>query len=159
MRPRLPRWLPPSAATDLAQLLAGNKPAVRLLIGDRSAQLRCWARTLGLFTCSDRDGYATVSRNPATARRVLDLDRRPGRHTVALGLLLGYPVCCSRAAARAGDEGIDQMQNAIALRRFHGRFRLIDPGGYQQGLAQLSHVPCSHRCEASLSLAMRTRRC
>lgn len=158
MKP-VPTWMPASAVADLARLLAGTKPAVRIEVGRHTRELRRWARRLGLFTSSDQDGFAAVSPDAATARRVLELDRRPGRHTLALGILLGYPLCCSRAAAGAGDEGIDPLHDAIASRRFHGRFKGIDPTGYQKGTALLSHVPCSHRCVASLSLAARTVRC
>ena len=154
-----PAWLAPSAMADLNLLLAGAKPVARLQVGERTAELRRWARRSGLFTSVDADGYAAVSRTPAAARRVIDLDRRPGRHTHALGMLLGYPACCSRAAARTGDEGIDGRHEALVRRRFHGRFRAIDPRGYSAGLALLSHVPCSHRCTASLVLATRTGRC
>lgn len=155
----LPAWLPLSARTDIGQLLSGRRPAIRVSVGRRAPELRRWARRLGLFTSSDADGYATLSRSAATARRVIELDRRPGRHTNALGRLLGYPPCCSRAAARVGDEGIDDMQEALGSRRFHGRFRAIDPRGYAAGASLISHVPCSHRCLASLSLATRTGRC
>lgn len=155
----LPDWLPPSAGTDMVQLLSGRRPAIRLIVGSRASDLRRWARRLGLFTSSDADGYATLSRSPAAARRVLELDRRPGRHTNALGRLLGYPPCCSRAAALVGDEDIDAMHTALTSRRFHGRFRAIDPSNYAIGSAFISHVPCSHRCLASLSLVARTGRC
>ena len=152
-------WLSPSAITDIVQLLAGRKPAVRLSVGTRAPELRRWARRLGLFTSSDPDGYAALSRDPSTARRVIDLDRRPGRHTQALGALLGYPRCCSRAAARGGDEGIDEWHAAVAAKRFHGRFHAIDPAGYAAGTSLVSHVPCSPRCVASLSLVTRVGRC
>lgn len=150
-----PEWLSASAGNEIGRLLAGQKPAVRVQVGSRRADLRRWARRLGLFTSSDGDGYAALSRDPATARRVIDLDRRPGRHTLALGMMLGYPQCCSRAAARHGDEGIDARQAAMASLRFHGRFAAIDPSGYSTGEASVSHVPCSHRCVASLHLVAR----
>lgn len=155
----VPDWLPRSAITDIVQLTCNTKPAVRLRVGDRGGELRRWARRLGFFTSVDTDGYAALSRNPSVARRVIDLDRRPGRHTLALGTLLGYPPCCSRAAARAGDEGIDRLHQAVSARRFHGQFRLIDPSRYFDGRSITSHVPCSHRCTASLALAMRTEKC
>lgn len=156
---RVPGWMPASAVADLAHLLAGTKPAVRIEVGHHARELRRWARCLGLFTSSDHDGFAAVSPVAATARRVLDLDRRPGRHTLALGIMLGYPVCCSRAAAKVGDEGIDSHHQAITARRFHGRFKGIDPTGYRKGGSLLSHVPCSHRCVASLLLAARAGPC
>lgn len=151
---RLPGWLPPSAVTDVMLLLRGNKPAARVSVGSRSGDLRRWARQQGLFTSVDVDGFASISRNPATARRVINLDRRSGRHTLGLGRLLGYPTCCSRAAARVGDEGIDDWHAAITKRRFYGRFRAIDPTEYLAGRARISHVPCSHHCRASLSFVL-----
>jgi hypothetical protein len=155
----LPGWLPPSAVTDVALVLRGHKPAARVSVGRRGDDLRRWARRQGLFTSVDADGYAAISRDPATARRVIDLDRRPGRHTLALGTMLGYPSCCSRAAARVGDEGIDRLHAAIASRRFHGRFRAIDPGGYADGASRISHVPCSARCLPSLRMALLPKGC
>lgn len=150
----LPGWLTPSAVTDVSLLLRGHKPAARLSVGPRGGDLRRWARRQGLFMSVDVDGFAAISRDPATARRVIDLDRRPGRHTLALGTMLGYPLCCSRAAARVGDEGIDRRHAVITRRRFHGRFREIDPSGYLNGSSRISHVPCSHRCLPSLKMAL-----
>jgi hypothetical protein len=73
--------------------------------------------------------------------------------------MLGYPPCCSRAAARVGDEGIDCRHAAITRQRFHGRFRAIDPSGYLNGSSRISHVPCSHRCLPSLRLALIPQGC
>jgi hypothetical protein len=155
----LPGWLPPSAVTDVTLVLHGHKPAARVSVGGRGGELRRWARRHGLFTSVDADGFAAISRDPATARRAIDLDRRPGRHTLALGTMLGYPPCCSRAAARVGDEGIDRRHEAITTRRFHGRFRAIDPSGYLEGGSRISHVPCSPRCLPSLRMALRPQGC
>lgn len=156
---RIPDWMPASATTDIGQLLHGMKPAVRIYIGNRRIELRRWGRRLGLFASIDADGYAAVSRRPSTARRVINLDRRPGRHTLALGIMLGYPPCCSRAAARVGDEGIDCRQRKVSAQRFHGRFNKINPRGYSCGISLVSHVPCSHRCASSLGLAMGIETC
>jgi hypothetical protein len=155
----IPDWMPASATTDIVQLLLGIKPAVRIHIDNRRIELRRWARRLGLFASVDADGYAAVSRSPYTARRVINLDRRPGRHTLALGIMLGYPLCCSRAAARVGDEGIDCRQRKVSAQRFHGRFNKINPSGYSFGISMVSHVPCSNRCVFSLRLAMRMETC
>lgn len=155
----IPSWLPPSAVTDIDLLVLGLKPAARLYVGERGRETRRWARVRGLFCSADRDGYAVLSRSGATARRVLDVDRRPGRHVVALGRMLGYPECCARAAAKVGDEGIDAMCDAMATRRFRGRFKGIDPGPYRAGRALLSHVPCSQSCEASAALVRRRVPC
>lgn len=151
--------MPASAATDLHLLMRGLKPAARLLVGDNRNEIRRWARRQGLFASTDRDGYAVLSRSGSAARRVLEIDRRPGPHAIALGRLLGYPECCARAAARVGEDGIDGFCEAIAARRFRGRFRPIDPGAYLSGGALISHVPCSHTCDASASLARLSSAC
>lgn len=155
----LPGWLPPSAVTDVTLVLRGHKPAARVSVGPRGGDLRRWARRQGLFTSVDAEGFAAISRDPATARRVIDLDRRPGRHTLALGTMLGYPPCCSRAAARVGDEGIDRQHAAITTQRFYGRFLAIDPSGYADGSSRISHVPCSPRCLPSLRMALLPKKC
>lgn len=155
MRHSAPDWLPASAIVDLVLLEAGLKPAARIYVANRANDLRRWGRRLGYFLSSDRDGFAVLSRRGSVARRVLEIDRRPGRHTAALGHWLGYPVCCSRAAARVGDEGIDDYQRLLAKRRFRGHFVLIDPSGYLAGEARVSHVPCSRICTASLAMARR----
>lgn len=159
MTARMPSWLPASARTDLALLKADLKPAARLWVNVPLVEVRRWARRNGFFLSGDRDGFVVLSRQPAIARRVLELDRRPGKHTAALGKMLGYPVCCTRAAARGGDEGIDHRHDVIAARRFHGLFALINPKDYLEGRGLLSHVPCTHNCAASLVLALRTPMC
>lgn len=159
MTVRAPDWLPVSARTDLRQLRFGVRPTIRLVAGHRVPDLRRWARRNGYFAAGDRDGYVVLSRQPSLARIALRVDRRPGRHTIALGLLLGYPPCCSRAAARVGDEGIDHWHTAIAGGRFIGLYKLTNPYGYTFGSALNSHVPCSRRCAASLLMALRTTSC
>lgn len=154
-----PSWLSPSVAVDVMLLLAGVKPAIRVESHGRRLELRRWARRHGLFASFDQEGFVALSRSASHSRRVIDVDGRPGRHTLLLGTLLGYPACCGRAAARVGDEGIDELAERIAGRRFIGRFRRIDPVAYRVGSAAISHVPCSSRCEASLALAGGTRRC
>ena len=153
MRHSVPDWLPASARVDLTLLKTGLKPAARIYVGTRAKDLRRWGRRHGYYVSSDCDGYAVLSRLASVARRTLEIDRRPGRHTAALGHWLGYPSCCNRAAARVGDEGIDEYQRLLVGRRFRGNFALIDPSGYITGRALLAHVPCSNFCAFSLKIA------
>lgn len=153
MNRSVPDWLPPSASIDLALLDAGLKPAARVLVGNRAVELRRWGRRRGYFMSADDDGFAVLARQGSVCRRTLEIDRRPGRHTAALGHWLGYPRCCGRAAARVGDEGIDDYQQRLRRKRFRGRYALIDPSGYSSGKGRLSHVPCTHNCHASLAMA------
>lgn len=159
MRPDRPEWLVPSARTDIGLLLAGRKPAARIDGRGMDHEIRRWARRRGLFTSGDGSGYLVLARCGNLSRRAIALDGRPGRHTQALGRMLGYPNCCSRAAARVGDEGIDGMAATVGAHRFHGRFQAFDPTSYRSGGSLLAHVPCSHRCARSLALALDTSRC
>lgn len=150
----LPSWMRPSAEVDLAQLLRSIRPAMRSQVAGRLNRLevRAWARRTGLFAVFDKDGFFSLSKSASSARRVLRIDARPGRHTAALGRALGYPPCCCLAAARRRDEGLDEWARAMSSRRFVGLFRLIDPNGYVAGSSNISHVPCSPCCSASLRM-------
>jgi hypothetical protein len=150
-----PDWMRASAQVDLAQLRSSIRPVMRSQAEGRPnrSEIRRWARRAGLFAVIDRDGFFSLARSGSLAARALQIDARPGRHTIILGRALGYPVCCCRAAARCGDEGLDIWAKAISSRRFVGLFRLIDPAGYAAGRSSISHVPCSARCAASLKMA------
>lgn len=150
-----PGWMRPSAQVDLVQLMCSIRPVIRSQIVGRvdRAELRRWARRAGLYAVVDRDGFFALSRDPSSARRVLRIDARPGRHVVALGRALGYPICCCLMAARRREEGLDAWVEALSSRRFVGLFRLIQPSGYLAGNSSISHVPCSARCAASLRMA------
>ena len=136
-------------------MLAGRRDVIRISVGNARAEARCWFRRYGLFVSSDADGFAAVARQPSLARRVLNVDRRPGRHTFQLGLLLGYPPCCARAAGRAGDQGIDIAASELSERYFPGPYRLTSPGKFNLGETAISHVPCSPICAPSLRQALR----
>ncbi len=151
----IPIGLPRSFQTDLAQLEAGIRPVIRSeLHGASGASLQRWARQRGFFAIVDRQQFFALSRSRAAARRVLWLDAQPGPHVISLGWELGYPACCSLAAARRGEERIDQWAAEMESCRFAGLFRLIDPTGYRDGVAFISHVPCSTRCFPSLRMAL-----
>lgn len=104
-----------------------------------------------------------IGRDPADVREAVRLTAReerlradagaPEHRRIAarLGILLGYPVCCSRAFASgavptAGSNG----WRWVALRSGHpGRIPLLMHPGY------LGHVPCSLTCRPSLAMARR----
>src|SRR3546814_12102422 len=86
----------------------------------------------------------------------MSIDRERGNHTAHLGLMLGYPRCCARAAARVGESSLDTWAAGLTRRRFLGRFTAIQITGYRQGRALISHIPCSPNCLASLLLARRS---
>jgi hypothetical protein len=112
-----------------------------------------WARGLGLFASLDAHGFLALSRRPGVARQLLALDAAPGDHADRLGGLLGYPLCCRRAVCRRGEAEIDALAALAGGRRHLGRFRAINPSGYTDGQALISHVPCTPSCRASLAMA------
>ena len=151
----MPRWMRASAEVDLNQLWWSIRPAMRSQVAGQldRGEVRRWARRSGFFAVIDRDGFFSISRSASCARRTLRIDAQPGRHLMALGQALGYPVCCCLAARRRSEEGLDAWGEVISSRRFAGLFRLIHPGGYVAGRSNISHIPCSSRCAASLRMA------
>jgi hypothetical protein len=149
-------WLRPSAITDLAQVVTNVRPALRskLAVVNSRDEVCRFARSCGLFMIFDREGFFVLSHFSPLSRKILDVDCGDGNHTYALGRLLGYPTCCCRAAARVGDNGLDAWGAEIAARTFSGRFKAINPSGYIEGRALISHIPCSERCLQSLQMAL-----
>lgn len=154
-----PSWMRPSARVDLAQLGRGIRPVIRSEFAGHPDLVRArqWARRLGLYLVADKDGFFALGADPSTVRRTFRTDSRTGRHMVALGRLLGYPLCCCLAAARRLEEDLDAWAGALSRRPFVGLFKLIRPGGYGTGESLISHIPCSARCTASLAMALQIR--
>lgn len=152
-----PSWMRPSALVDLAQLGMGVRPVIRSEFAGRPdlVRVRQWARRRGLYLVADKDGFFALGANSSTVRRTFRTDARPGRHVIALGRQLGYPLCCCLAAARHLDEGLDSWAGSLVRRPFVGLFKLIRPEGYRRGESLISHVPCSARCSASLAMALK----
>ena len=151
----VPAGLPISFRTDLAQLIAGVRGAIRSELRSVSARdLKAWARRSRLSAAVDRDGFFSVARSPAAARRVLRIDALPGRHAFILGRALGYPTCCCLAAARRGEDHLDEWSAESSSASFRGRFQLINPEGYREGRALISHIPCLPHCLPSLRIAL-----
>ena len=155
----LPRWLKPSAKTDIEHVQAGIRRVLRteLLGAVPEATVRAWATHHGWFVRID-GAFVSFSPTAWLARRVIDIDRSTAAHAYLLGILLGYPACCCRAAARSGEQAIDAQAERLAKHRFVGLFRLTDPKDYVRGKANISHVPCSRRCIPSLGMALSYRR-
>lgn len=154
-----PSWMRPSARVDLAQLAGGIRPVIRSEFAGRPdlVRVRQWARRRGLYLVADKDGFFALGPDSSTVRRTFRTDSRPGRHIVALGRLLGYPLCCCLAAARRLEEGLDSWAGSLSRRPFVGLFKFIRPGAYGSGEALISHVPCSARCRPSLVMALHLR--
>jgi len=149
------QWLYPSAVVDFMLLYAGAKPAVRIELRERKGAepLYVWCRESELDYASDADGFACVSAEPGVARQVLELDRSWRAHEVELGRALGYPLCCCQQVAWIGESQIDKLARRVAHWTFTGPYARINPAGYVNGLALVSHLPCSVDCNQSLDIA------
>lgn len=150
-----PAWATPSMRVDLRQLIAGVRPAIRVEVRTPSYNcLKWWAARRGWYAHVDCDGFAMISTKPGLARRLLQVDRRSGSHAFQLGIGLGYPRCCARAAERVGEASIDAWSRTMGERTYVGAFRIINPKDYLFGKSVLSHVPCGPRCVSSMRMGL-----
>ena len=150
----LPIWFKASAGVDFAQLIAGVRPAIRteLMYPKSSEEVKRWVRQRGWFASIDVDNFIAISRMPGLNRRLLIIDRESSEHTYRLGLALGYPRCCCKAASHIGESNLDSWEEVLCRRQFIGSFQAIDPRNYHEGRSLISHIPCSTRCEESLKM-------
>lgn len=151
------RLLRPSALVDFVLFFACGKPAIRLIVdeADGLRALAAWSERWGFDFASDGEGFACVGRGAGSAALVLEIDRRAEAHETALGLALGYPLCCCERVASVGESDIDAYAAEVAGWPFEGDYRRINPSGYRAGRSLVSHLPCSPACEASLAIANR----
>lgn len=148
----------PSFRVDMLGMIAAGKPAVRAVLPSApsdQARLREAAAEFGIADESD-GSYVVLAREEPRAREVLAVDRCAEPHEFELGLLLGYPYCCAKYAAEVGEQHLDSPalsggREGSADERETGR--LIDVSRYRDGIALISHIPCSSGCEPSQLLA------
>jgi hypothetical protein len=148
---------PLSTRVDLLRLFARATSVVRLRPVEDSgpSDVKAWAAEAGLAVQVDRHGYVAIGRTQDRARRLLRVDASVDPHEEELGRLLDYPDCCVKAIAAIGEGAIDRRAAELSTQTHRGRFRLIEIAGYRDGLALVSHVPCSSACEPTLELAER----
>jgi hypothetical protein len=146
--------LPPSVRVDVLGILAQNKPAIRIPVGERrtAAQVARVVAAVGWSHANDED-FLVAASSPEVASHVLDVDRSAQPHTLDLGLLLGYPACCARAAAHVGEGNIDQLAVRLGTDCERERAPHLDPRHYAKGIALVSYVACSPRCPTALQHA------
>lgn len=146
--------LPASVRVDVLGILAYGKPAIRIPFSDHTVAERVAAviTTVG-WSCASDEQYLVAAPVPEVALHILDVDRRAEPHTLELGLLLGYPLCCARAAASAGEENIDRLATRLGMSCDRERAPQLDPRDYPAGTALVSYVACSPRCPSALQHA------
>ena len=154
--------LPASFAVDLLQFCSTDKPLIRSSVQNvtGSAQsIRQWAYSFELAVCFDSEGYFFVGQNADDAIRGRNMDRSCEPHEFKFGQLLGYPACCCRFVSNATESLIDSLAVDQSTWDFAGGFALINPTGYLAGQSLICHLPCSTRCDESLSLASAALSC
>ena len=147
--------LPPSSLVDALHLAAGTKEVFRSRLLDEAdtGVFADWCKANGMAGIVDEDTFVVVGKNLDVVEHALLIDRSPVPHEMPFGLLLGYPTCCCRVVAEAGEAEIDRLVDEASTWEFSGVFSMIDPSGYADGEALICHVPCSPRCLPSLRLA------
>ena len=147
--------LPTSARVDFLHFLACNKPAVRTKFFHAYAKshLEDWCNSYGLFIHVDSESFVCIAREPELAEQILDIDQSYEPHEKLVGLLLGYPECCSDFIASIGESNIDHIEQEIIQWNFSEEFKRINPSNYLIGTSLICHLPCSSNCQHSLDLA------
>ena len=152
---RVALYMPPSASVDFILLVLGLKPALRtrLLQVERFEEVRDWCEKWGFFSHLDEEGFIFISPDQSLATEIITLDQSTKKHEYKLGLLFGYPKCCTKKIAEIGEHYIDDYEDKICSATFEAFFCLINPENYRKGTAFISHVPCSSSCFHSLHIA------
>ena len=152
----LPITLKPSDYVDFLVFCMHEKSCVRLGKNESTVyhEMTLWCNKHNLQYVISEIGYMYVAKSKMLARLARTIDDSLNEHTYFLGKILGYPSCCSRKIAGVGENGIDVFEKELVLKnRFLSPFNLINPEGYLQGYALISHIPCSSECKKSLKLA------
>lgn len=147
--------LAPSILVDLLHFIACDKLAVRFHLDDSDTQTQIinWCHIHEYSVSSDTERYICITHNLELAENILHIDADPMPHAQKLGLLLGYPECCSQFIHKLGECNIDWVAELIGGWKFDRRFNLINPSGYLEGKSLICHLPCSPVCESSLEIA------
>jgi hypothetical protein len=145
--------LPASVRVDVLGILAYGKPAIRIPTSRHAvARVAEVVTAVGWSYACDED-YLVAAPASEVATHILEVDRSAEPHTLQLGLLLGYPVCCARAAAHAGEENIDHHAARLGAECDRQHARHLDPREYLAGIALVPYVACTPRCASALQHA------
>jgi len=156
---RLPEKLPRSSYVDFLLLLGNLKPALRIKISQNEniVDLSHWCETNDFYFLLGKDDYAFIAKNKTIANNIEIIDISTSPHEYELGKMLGYPDCCCKKIAKICEENIDKYED-VFINEFNVKnsYVLINPKGYKEGYALISHIPCSPTCEYSLRIAQKS---
>jgi hypothetical protein len=146
--------LPLSAHIDILLFLLGLKTCMRTCMNNAFTHiqlLQSWSMQFSLYF--DIDHFVYLAKDKQLLLEVKRTDHSLNPHEIELGALFGYPLCCCEKIAQVGEENIDTFEEQLIQQSFVGEFQLINPSGYRQGKAFISHVPCTTSCQNSLKQA------
>lgn len=148
--------LPLSAKVDFCLFIARIKPALRTQVkeGKKSQHSLNSIRDLGYHSILDENGFLVISRDTHLSKTIIEVDQSRIPHAATLGVLLGYPSCCTKFIEKVGESSIDRVAEEYKKDNFRGLFSLLDISQYLKGIALISHVPCSYKCKPSLTKAL-----
>jgi hypothetical protein len=151
----LPSNLDNSNYIDFLLFLAGLKPALRIKCKDYFKNaLTKWCENYSFSFMISPEKYIYIARNMYMVNLIRKIDDLCIPHEYELGILLGYPECCSKNIQLVGEENIDKWEEQFVKQSiFVGEYKLINPEGYKDGYALISHIPCSSKCKFSLAIA------
>lgn len=136
-----------SVMVDFGRYLFGYKPALRFC---------CPA--IGNLGDIDVPGFVKVFKGMIYVARdrlnldlLVEIDNDVFPHESLFGQLLGYPKCCVEKIANLGESFIDDYN--YEFNKKVKKHSLLDISQYSNGVALISHIPCSVSCKSSLRQA------
>lgn len=158
---KLPSSLHPADYIDFFNFLNSSKPSIRFFCNNAYTieSLYKWCKLFGYKLLWFDKELVYISKFNIFNMLVSKVDNSYFSHTFVLGILLGYPYCCAKKLAKIGEVNIDDWEIKYFSKNIPNDLRnLINPLGYHQGSALISHVPCSWDCKASLNIALKNFR-
>lgn len=151
----LPKNLKKSDYIDMLLFLLDIKQCVRLGSNDAAAYslMIKWCAKYKYAYVLGSSQLMYIAKNRFIAKIAQIADDSKYNHSYTLGRLLGYPGCCCKKIASVGENNIDEFEKALAQKGFSPPFDIINPAGYIEGYAFISHVPCCSTCIKSLRIA------
>lgn len=152
----VPTLLKPADYVDILLFLINKKLTLRLAFNESKSynEVISWCKKYKFHYIISKSGFMYISKKYLLAWITMKCDDSTYNHTLILGLLLGYPLCCSRKVASIGELEIDNYENElISNNSFEEPYNIINPKGYIYGYSFISHVPCCASCNKSLKIA------
>lgn len=155
----LPLDLKPSDYIDFLLFLSNLKPCVRLGYNkfDVYNKMIIWCKRYDYYYVVSSEKFMYISKKKFINIFAMKVDNSLYKHSFILGLLFGYPSCCSKKIASIGENNIDAYETSLVSNSgFPNPYHITNPNGYIRGECLISHIPCCDHCKRTLLIAQRT---